>query len=97
MTHRGPLNYPAIGDWLKACEDDLERGRDNHEYRKLAPVFLSSGCTRIDDIARMNADKIEALVKAEGVDMTIGLVNCIHDYAVGDVACVKRDGKLSGY
>ncbi|KAL5512281.1 hypothetical protein ACEPAG_9375 [Sanghuangporus baumii] len=96
-THKGPLNYPAIGDWLKACEDDLERGRDNHEYRKLAPVFSNNGCTRIDDIARMNTDRIEALAKAEGVDVTIGLVNRVHDYAVEDVACVKRDGKLSTY
>lgn len=33
-TPKGPLDYPAISNWLKTCEDDFERGRDKHAYTK---------------------------------------------------------------
>ena len=89
-----PLDYPTIANWLQICEEDFERGRDKHEYTKLAPMFAANGCTRIDDIPRMSTDSIKSLTVEAGLDVTIGLVNRVHDYAVEDVARVKHDGKL---
>jgi hypothetical protein len=94
VPYRGPLDYPLIPVWLKMCEDDLERGRDKHEYTRLSPVFGANGCTRIDDIARMSAEKIQALADREGIDVTVGLVNRVVAYSVEDVARVKVEGKL---
>lgn len=42
---QGPLDFPKIADWLKGCEDNLERGRDGHEYSSLSLVFALNGCT----------------------------------------------------
>lgn len=95
LLYKGPLNYPAITDWLKACDDDFERGRDKHEYTALSLVFATNGCTRIDDIARMSPETIKGLAEAQGITVTVGLVNRVHAYAVEDVARVKREGKLS--
>ena len=86
-----PLDYPAVSDWLKTCKDDLERGRDNHDYMALSPVFAVNGCTRIDDITRLSAITIKTLADEQGVNVTIGLTNRIHAYAVEDVARVRRD------
>lgn len=72
----------------------MERGRDHHEYSKLAPVFESNGCTRIDDLTRMSAEMIKQLAVEAGVDVTIGLVYRVHQYAADDVARVKRVGRL---
>ncbi len=79
---------------MKTCEDDLERGRDHHEYTKLGPVFIDNGCTRIDDVARMSPESIKVLASDAGVAVTIGLVNRVHDYAVEDVARVKNRLKM---
>ncbi len=94
-VREGPLDYPAIATWLKACEDDLERGRDKHQYTKLAPMFAANECTRIDDITRMSTDMIKLLCTQAGFDVTFGLVNRVHQYAAEDVAHVKFKGKLS--
>ncbi len=95
QVYKGPLDYPAIENWLKACEDDLERGRDKHHYMKLAPMFAANECTRIDDITRMSTDTIKLLCTQAGFDVTFGLVNRVHQYAMEDVARVKSLGKLS--
>ena len=74
------LDYPAITDWLKSCEDDLERGRDNHDYTALSSVFATNGCTRIDDITRLTGEAIKALADEQGVKVTIGIANRVHAY-----------------
>lgn len=91
----GPLDFPTIANWLKACEDHLERGRDGHAYTSLALTFALNGCTRIDDIARMSPADIKALAVEKDLEVTVGLVNRVHQYAVDDVARVKASGKLS--
>lgn len=91
---QGPLDYPKIADWLKGCEDNLERGRDGHEYSSLALVFALNGCTRIDDISRMSPADIKALAVARDLEVTVGLVNRVYHYATEDVARVKARGKL---
>ncbi|KLO19024.1 hypothetical protein SCHPADRAFT_885687 [Schizopora paradoxa] len=92
--HKGPLDYPAIANWLRRCEEDLERGRDKHAYSSLAVIFSSNGCTRIDDIARMSREELRRLAQEDGLEATIGLINRVHDYATEDVAFVKKFGKL---
>ncbi len=94
MLSKGPLDFPAIEKWLKICEEDFERGRDKHEYTRLVPVFSENGCTRIDDISRMSTELIWDLSARAGVEVTIGLVNRVHQYASDDVQLVKREGKL---
>ncbi len=94
-THRGPLDFPSITAWLMKCEEDFERGRDRHEYTKLSPMFAANGCTRIDDITRMLPEAIKSLAGEAGVNITVGLINRVHQYAVEDVARVKTEGRLS--
>ena len=89
-----PLDFPLISSWLRKCEEDLERGRDRHEYTKMAPVFEANGCTRIDDISRMTTGFIKELAEEAGVAVTVGLIYRVHQYATDDVAQVKRDGRL---
>ncbi|KLO04636.1 hypothetical protein SCHPADRAFT_947561 [Schizopora paradoxa] len=93
-AYQGPLDYPTIQSWLKSCEDDLERGRDKHNYSALAVVFAVNGCTRIDDITRMSTMDIKTLAGDNDINITIGLINRVHAYAVEDVAKVKKKGKL---
>lgn len=93
--HAGPLDYPSIANWLKRCEEDLERGRDGHAYSSLAVVFALNGCTRIDDIARMKKEEIKELSLERDVDASVGLINRVLHYATEDVARVKKFGKLS--
>lgn len=88
------MDFPAIVHWLSACEDDFERGRDKHEYSRLAAVFAANGCTRIDDITRMSTDEIKSLAAEVGVIISVGLVNRVHQYATEDVARVKIAGRL---
>ena len=57
----------------------------------LSPVFAVNGCTCIDDITRLSAITIKTLADEQGVNVTIGLTNRIHAYAVEDVARVRRD------
>ncbi len=71
------------------------RGRDKHEYTKLLPVFAANDCTRIDDVSRLTAESIKSLAEKEGVSVSIGLANRVHQYAVDDVARVKTEGKLT--
>lgn len=94
QVFQGPLDFPKIDDWLKGCEDNLERGRDGHEYTSLSMVFALNGCTRIDDIARMSPADIKALAVERDLAVTVGLVNRVHHYATADVARVKVAGKL---
>ncbi len=94
VAHKGPLDFPAIVHWLSACEDDFERGRDKHEYSRLAVVFAANSCTRIDDITRMSTDEIKSLAAEVGVIISVGLVNRVHQYATEDVARVKIAGRL---
>lgn len=91
---KGPLDYPAISNWLKMCEDDLERGRDKHAYMVLAPMFDANGCTRIDDITRMSPDLIKLLSAQAGFDVSLGLVHRVFQYAAEDVIRVRKAGKL---
>lgn len=93
-VYKGPLDYPAITDWLKACEADIERGRDKHGYSTLAPMFEANGCTRIDDITRMSTDLLSSLATNAGLSATIGLINRVHQYAKDDVEKVKTAGRL---
>ena len=93
-VHKGPLNFPSISDWLKMCEDDFERGRDKHEYSKLGPVFLENGCTRIDDITRLSTDLIRTMAGDSFVEVSIGLIHRVFQYAIDDVARVKAAGRL---
>ena len=81
--------------WLATCEEDLEHGRDGHQYQTLAPMFAANDCTRIDDIIRMNPTQIRDLSKEMGISASIGLVNRIFQYAQDDVAQVKVSGKLT--
>ena len=90
-----PLDYPAIADWLKTCDNDLERGRDNHGYTILSPVFAINGCTRVDDITRLSGDRIKVLADEQGVSITIGLANQVQAYAAEDVARIRGEGKLT--
>lgn len=92
---RGPLDFPSVANWLAACEDDLERGRDKHPYKSLIPMFSHNECTRIDDIARMSPELIRSLSREFGLEASIGLANRVYQYAVDDVAKVKALGKLS--
>ena len=94
-AYKGPLDYPAIAAWLKACEENFERGCDKHEYTSLSPLFAANGCTRIDDIVRMSPEMIKSLAEVRGIVTTIGLVNRVHAYAVEDVARVRSTGKLA--
>lgn len=87
-------DFPAISTWLKSCEDDLERGRDKHEYTKLSTVFADNGCTRIDDIARMTPDFIRNLATEKEVNVTVGLVHRVHEYAADDVAHIKGKARM---
>ena len=94
-AYKGPLDYPAIAAWLKACEENFERDRDKHEYTSLSPLFAANGCTRIDDIVQMSPEMIKSLAEVRGIVTTIGLVNRVHAYAVEDVARVRSTGKLA--
>lgn len=87
------FDYPAISDWLKTCENDLERGCDNHDYSALSPVFVTNGCTRIDDITRLTTEAIKAMADEQGISVTIGITNRVYAYAVEDVACVRVEGR----
>ena len=93
--YKGPLDYLAIRTWLKVCEDDFECRQDKHEYTTLVLMFDANSCTRIDDITQMSADRIKMLAEAQGINMTIGLINCVYTYTIEDVAHVKDKGKLS--
>lgn len=91
---KGPLDYPAISNWLKTCEDDFERGRDKHAYTKLSDMFKGNGCTRIDNITRMSPELIKTLATQAGIDVTLGLVHRVFEYAATDVLRVRKSGKL---
>lgn len=91
---RIPKNFPQISKWLEKCEEDIERGCDNHKYSELAPVFSVNGCTRLDDITRLSTDVIRTLATEAGLKVTIGLVNRIHEYAVSDVAKINAGESL---
>lgn len=93
-ANKGPLDFPSISDWLATCEDDLERSRDKHAYKSLAPLFAKNECTRIDDITRLTPEMIMGLAKEMELQVSVGLVNRIYQYAVDDVARVKAVGKL---
>ncbi len=91
----GPLDYPTITRWLTHCEYDFERGRDKHPYTSLSEMFQDNGCTRIDDVARLNPDAIRTMADAKGIVTSVGLINRICAYALEDVATVQRDGKIN--
>ncbi|KLO04997.1 hypothetical protein SCHPADRAFT_896620 [Schizopora paradoxa] len=91
----GPFNFPTIKTWLLFCEEHLERGRDKHDYAALLPVFTVNGCTRVDDVARLSCELLMSLAAKEGLELTIGLANRVVDYAVHDVARLKKGKKLT--
>jgi len=93
-ANKGPLDFLSISNWLTACEDDLERGRDKHPYKSLAALFAENECTRIDDIVRLSLETIRSLAKDMGLKASFGLVNRIYHYAIKDVAHVKSTRKL---
>ncbi len=93
-TFKGPADYPPIWSWLKMCEDDFERGRDKHPYSRLVDAFDANGCTRIDDITRMSPDLIKKLATEAGVEVTLGLVYRVFQYAAEDVVRIRKAGKL---
>ncbi len=72
----------------------MERGRDGHDYASMALVFALNGCTRIDDITRLTPAEIRDLARDRGVDVTVGLVNRVLQYATEDVARVKANGEI---
>lgn len=72
----------------------MERGRDKHDYTALLPVFTTNGCTRVDDVARLSTETLMSLAEKEGLVLTIGLANRVVDYAVHDVARLKRGKKI---
>ncbi len=90
----GPLDYPTISQWLLHCANDLERGRDHHPYTSLTEVFQDNGCTRIDDVARLDSDTVKTMAEAKGIITSVGLINRICAYAVEDVATVQHDGRI---
>ncbi|KLO06297.1 hypothetical protein SCHPADRAFT_946195 [Schizopora paradoxa] len=90
----GPLDYPSIKRWMMFCEDDFERGRDKHDYGQLLPIFMANGCTRVDDVARLSVEIIQKLAEKAGIEVSLGLANRVHEYAVEDAALVKRYGFL---
>lgn len=94
-SNKVPLDYPLISSWLRKCEEDLERGRDRHEYSKLSRVFEENGCTRIDDIQRLSPVIIRDMATDAGELVSIGLVHRVFEYASEDVAYVKKNGKLA--
>lgn len=61
---------------------------------KLTAMFDENGCTRIDDITRMSPDLIKTLATQAGVDVTLGLVHRVFEYAATDVTRVRKSGKL---
>lgn len=91
---RSSHDYPTIGDWLDRCARHMERGRDGHDYASMALVFALNGCTRIDDITRLTPAEIRDLARDRGVDVTVGLVNRVLQYATEDVARVKANGEI---
>ncbi len=94
-SYHGPLDYPEVSSWLQQCQDNIERGRDKHEYTKLSPVFKEHECTRIDDIIHMSPGEIRTLAAEMGINVSLGLVNRIFQYASADVATVKGKGKMA--
>ena len=58
-------------------------------------MFDTNSCTRIDDITQMSVDRIKMLAEAQGINVTIGLINCVYAYVMEDVTHVKDKGKLS--
>lgn len=72
------------------CEDDPERGRDKHAYTKLAGMFKENGCSWIDDITLMTPMLIKMLATQAGVDVNLGLVLRVYDYAATDVIRIRR-------
>lgn len=93
-SHQGPLDYPLVNSWLSNCQEDIEHGRDKHEYTKLIPVFEEHECTRIDDVARMSPEEIRGLATEMGVSVSLGLARRVFSYASEDVALVKAKGKI---
>ncbi len=94
-SYQGPLDFPEVSSWLQQCQDNIERGRDKHEYTKLSPVFKEHECTRIDDITHMSVGEIRTLAAEMGVSVSLGLVNRVFQYASADVAMVKLKGKVA--
>lgn len=92
---QGPLDYPSIKNWLRDCEDHLERGRDGHAYTSMTLIFAMNGCTRIDDITRMSPADMKVLAVDGDLDVTVGLINRVHKYAIEDVARVRFGGRLA--
>ncbi len=92
---QGPLDYPSVKNWLRDCEEHLERGRDGHAYASMALMFAVNGCTRIDDIARMTSAELKELAKDFDLEVTVGLVNRVVRYAQDDVEQIKVAGRLS--
>lgn len=89
----GPMDYPSIQNWLRDCEDHLERGRDGHTYSSMTLTFAVNGCTQIDDIVYMSTAEIKAMAVEGDLDVTIGLVNRVHGYALEDVDRIKRTSR----
>ncbi len=93
-SRRAPLDYPALTSWLRACEDDIVRGRDRHSYTDLEGVFTGNGFTRIDNITMLSPEAIMELAKREGLNVSLALVHRIFKYAKEDVDFVQAGGKL---
>lgn len=87
------MDYPSIQNWLRYCKDHLERGRDGHAYTSMRLTFSVNGCTRIDDIVCMSPADIKVMAVEGDLDVTIGLINRVHGYAVEDVEHIKRTSR----
>ncbi len=88
-------DYPTIGDWLDRCARHMERGAVTDTTTHLWPlVFALNGCTRIDDITQLTPTEIRDLARDRDVDVTVGLVNRVLQYATEDVARVKANGEI---
>lgn len=92
---RPPRKYPLVELWLKSCQDDVERGYDNHPYTSLIQVFNEGGYPRVDPVlANLTTPELMALGDKISVSISHGLASRVLHYAKVDVDKIAKKGHI---
>jgi hypothetical protein len=89
MAGSNLILYPDVQAWLKYCDRDYIRGRDNENYEKYAQALIDKRILRLDDVLGLSHEELEAFC----VGMQTGTARRILRFADEDVK-VLRSGKV---
>ena len=88
-------SYSLVDVWLKTCEDDTDRGRDQRNYTMFSDVLKKNGYLRVDSVLKqLSVRDLLDMTAQEGVQVTHGLASSVLLYAREDVDRIAKRGKF---